>query len=173
MKQPVRKCRAGVTLLEIVIASTMLAVVVAAVSLLVRSARETWAAHTADYGRIEAAHATVNHIVRRARQAVSVSAISGPAETSGNLSLLMPSGDTYVWEHDGAGDAVNFGTDAASNLLAEDITGLKFTAYKADGTTQTTDPTEVQSMRIETTVQLPRETGGQRTVDSWAWIRSW
>ena len=61
----------------------------------------------------------------------------------------------------------------ADNLLADGISELSFVGYKADGTTATTNPAEVQSVECKLKVQLPRETGSDRIVRGRAWVRSW
>jgi len=161
------------TLLELTIASTMLAVLVASVGLTLRTGRAAWEAHHDDAQRIAAANAAVRHIVRRARQATAVTNISDPSDTSGTLSLLMPSGETYVWDHDGATDELNFGVGAADGLLAEYITSLSFTGYEVDGQTATTVLGDLHSIRCTIGVQLPLESGGDKTVSCRAWLRSW
>ncbi len=173
MKRLDRKRRFGVTLLEVIIASTILTTVVSSVTILLRSGRDAWEANNNDQARLEAAHATVRHIVRRVRQATSVVAMSGPSDDSGSISVLMESGDTYVYDHDSSDDTVDFGVTTAASVLGENITKLKFTGYEADGTTSTTVVGDVQSIKVEAEVQLPRATGGTKTVTSWAWIRTW
>jgi hypothetical protein len=161
------------TMLELVIASSMLAMVLATVGVVMRTGRQAWEAHSADYTRVEAAHATVRHIVRQVRQADEVTAITPNTDNSGRLALLLQDGSTVVWDHDSATNVVNYGVTTPSSLLAPDIIGLRFTGYLANGTTITTDPALVQAVRIEVTIQMPVEVGGSRLVTSWAWIRSW
>lgn len=163
----------GMSLLEVIIASTILTAVVASVTILLRTGRETWQANYDDQVRLEAAHATVRHIVRRVRQATSVLSVSAASETSGDISLLMESGEVYAWDHDSGTDVVKFGVDTAGNLLGENVTQLKFTGYEADTTTATTAVEDIQSIKIEAQVALPREANGTKTITSWAWIRSW
>ncbi len=166
-KQAARKTsRRGITLLEMVIASSMLALVLTSISVVMRSGRGAWEAHEADFTRIQAAHATVRHLVRNVRQAKEVVAID-----SGSISLLMQDGDILVWDHDSGSDQVLFGVTSATNLLAPDITGLRFEGFEADGVTPTT--VDVQCLRIEVTFNLPVATNPQRTVSSWAWVRTW
>ena len=166
-KQAARKTsRRGITLLEMVIASSMLALVLTSISVVMRSGRGAWEAHEADFTRIQAAHATVRHLVRNVRQAKEVVAID-----SGSISLLMQDGDILVWDHDSGSDQVNYGVTSATNLLAPDITGLRFEGFEADGVTPTT--VDVQCLRIEVTFDLPVATNPQRTVSSWAWVRTW
>jgi type II secretory pathway pseudopilin PulG len=165
--------RRGMTLLELILATTLLTTLVAAVGLVLRTGYGTWEAHQDDSVRITAANATVRHIARRARQAQAVAAMSDPAETSGTLSLSMPSGETFVWAHDAAAQEVAYGVGSASDLLAERITELSFLGYEVDGTTQTTVLDDVHSIKCVARIQLSRETGGDRTASCRAWLRSW
>ena len=161
------------TLLELVIATTMLAMVLTTIGVVLRTGRLAWEAHAADYTRIEAAHATVRHILRRCRHAASVSTITPSTDNSGRLALLMTDGSVEVWDHDSSTNAINYGITTPANLLSPNIVGLRFTGYQANGTTTTTTASLVRAVRIEVTVQLPVETGGTRVVSSWAWVRSW
>ena len=138
-----------------------------------RTGRQAWEAHSADYSRVEAAHATIRHIVRQVRQAESVSGISAAADNSGQLSLNLKDGSTVVWDHDALTNSVNYGVAAPTGLLAPNITGLRFTGYRANGTTVTSNPSLVRAIRIDATIQLPVEVNATRVVSSWAWVRSW
>ena len=169
----VKRKRHGLSLLELVIASSMLAVVMTTISVVMRTTRLGWEAHEADYLRIEAAHATLRHIVREIRHADAVTEISARTDTSGRLGLLLPNGDTRIWDHDAGTDIVSCGIGAPDNILAVDITGLTFVGFRADAATFANNADEVQCLRIDLDFQLPRETGGARTVSSWAWVRSW
>ncbi|MAD80749.1 MAG: hypothetical protein CMJ50_07895 [Planctomycetaceae bacterium] len=161
------------SLLELVIATSMLAMVLAAVSMILRTSRQAWEAHRGDYARIEAAHATLRHLVREVRQADAVTSISLATDNSGQLGLLMPTGVTRLWDHDDSDDTVNFTGTSGSGLLANDITGLRLTGFKANGTTATTVADEVQFLKIDVTVELPREMNGTRVVSSYVWVRAW
>jgi len=171
MKRATR--RRGVTLLELVTATALLTTVVTAVALLLRGGHAAWQGHDQDLARLEAAHATLRHLVRNIRQAQSVSAISTSGDLSGALSIVMPSGQTYAWDHDDVADRVSFGVTAASDLLAEQITELNFIGCRADGTTTTTAIAEIQSIDCQVKVEMPREAGGTRTMTARAWLRSW
>jgi hypothetical protein len=88
----------------------------------------------------------------------------------------MPSGDTESWDHDDTTDTVTYGVNVGgvpADLLATEVTGLTFTGFAADGATETTVVDDVQCVRVDVTVQLPREVGGARVIRSWAWIRAW
>ncbi len=163
----------GMSLLELVVATSMLAMVMGAVSMILRTSRQAWEAHEGDYTQVEAAHATLRHLVREVRQADAVTAISPAADNSGQLGLMMPTGETRLWDHDGATNTVNYTATSGSGMLADNITGLRVTGYKPDGTTATTVPSEVQFLKIDVSVQLPREVNGARVVSSYVWVRAW
>jgi hypothetical protein len=147
--------------------------VLTTVSVVMRSGRAAWDAHEGDYTRLASAHATVRHIVRAARQADAVIAISDPASNSGSLTLQTPEGDLLVWQHNATDRTVQFGPSVANNLLADNIHQLSFQGFRADGVTPTTSVDEMQCVRVAVTVQLPRDGAPTRTVSSWVWIRSW
>ncbi len=165
--------RRGMTLLELIIASSMMAVLLTAATLVLRTSRQAWEAHEGDYTRLEGLHATLRHMVRQVRQADAVTAISAAGDNSGALTLAMPDGSTVAWDHDGATSTVRCGVTTADQLLSTNITGLNIVGYKPDGVTATTVPSEIQNLKASVTVQLPRETNATRTYSSWAWIRSW
>ena len=168
-----RPRRRGMSLLELVIATSMLAMVMGAVSMILRTSRQAWEAHAGDYTRVEAAHSTLRHLVREVRQADAVTAISLATDNSGQLGLQMPSGETRLWDHDSGTNTVNFTSTAGNGMLANEITGLRLTGFRADGTTATTVPDEVQFLQIDVTIQLPREVNGTRIVRSFVWVRAW
>ena len=168
-----RAAQRAFSLLELVISCAMLAVLMVAVGGVLRTSRQAWEAHEADYTRLEALHATVRHIVRKVRQADAVTEVSGAGDTSGRLGLQMVDGSVVVWDHDAVTSKVNYGVTTPTSLLAENITTLRLQAYKTDGVTATTLPHEVQSLLVEASVTLPREAGGTKTVSTWAWVRSW
>ena len=171
ISKPIR--RRGLSLLELIVASTLMTTVVTAVALLVRGMHVAWLAHDGDARQLEAAHAVARHIVRRIRQAASVTSISGSGQTAGSLTLTMTDGSLNLWSRSAGPNEVLYGPSAADQLLAQEITELSFTGYKADGVTTTTVAGEVQAIRCRVAVQLSRDTSPTRVVVCWAWLRAW
>jgi type II secretory pathway component PulJ len=161
------------TLLEVILATTLLATLLTAVGMILRTGHTAWSAHEQDMTQLEAAAGTVRHISRQVRQASAVVSISSAGGDSGSLSLLMPTGEIFVWDHNSATAEVRFGVGVASDLLAEGITGLQFTAYQADGTTPTAAPAEIRSIVCRADVELGHEAGGSRSFICRSWIRAW
>ncbi len=165
--------RRGMSLLELIIASSMLAMLLTSISVALRAGRESWEAHEADYTRVEAAHSVLRHIVRQVRAADSVTEITVPTNDSGRLGLRMPNGEIHIWARDNTNNRVDYGVTTPDNLLAPEITALRFRGLEADGVTPAATAAEVQCLQIEVEIQLPRDVNGQRVVTSWAWVRSW
>lgn len=165
--------RRGVTLLELVIASMLATTLVTATAVLLRGMHSAWDGAEGDIQRIEAAHATVRHIVRALRQTTDVTAITLSTDAAGSISALDASGNTLVWARNAGTNDVNYGIGSADQLLAQGIAELRFTGYKADGTTTTTVPAEIQAVRCEVRIDLPRELSTSRKVVGWAWLRSY
>ena len=65
-------------MLELVIATSMFAIMLTAVCVILRTGRQVWEAHEAEFTLVEAAQATLRHVVRRVRQAEQVTAIMPP-----------------------------------------------------------------------------------------------
>lgn len=165
--------RRGMTLLELIMATTLMTTMVATVAVVLRTGHAAWQAQQGEAAQIMAAHATVRHIVRRVRQAEAVDNISKATRIDGELKLLMPSGEKLVWKLDKGTEEARFGINSADNLLSRGITELRFIGYEADGVTQTDDKKEVHSIKCQVRVELPRETNSTRTVSCWAWLRAW
>ncbi len=166
--------QSGFSLLELTVTTAILALVAVASMTLVRTSYTAWSRHDDDQSQRQEAAAVLRHICRQARQARGVMAISTAADNSGTLSLLMPNGQTYVWDHDGSTNQVRFGVGTASSLLANGITELNFRGLKVDGVTQTTEVGMIHSILCTVRFNLTRPSGTQQiTVSSQAWLRAW
>ena len=158
------------TLLELIMATTLMTAMVATVSVVLRTGHVTWVAQQGDAAQIRAANATLRHIVRRVRQAQAVTLISSDA---GKLQLLMPSGETMAWHFKEPEVVFDVDNNNPNDLLSTGITQMTLTGYEADGITETTAVDDIHSIKCQVSVELPRETNGTRTVTCWAWLRAW
>jgi len=161
------------TLLELVLAMTVMSVMVTAVTVVMRTGYSAWKAQSDDMAVTTEVNAMLRHVVRRVRQAEAVTAISKPSNIEGNLSLQMPTGNTFVWEHEKQSGETRFGVGTADSLLCRGVSKLIITGYEADGVTTTDVPGDVQSVKVEAHYDLPRQTHGARVLSCRAWLRSW
>jgi type II secretory pathway pseudopilin PulG len=165
--------RCGLSLLEMMVATAMMATLMASVVVVMRSGYAVWNAQEADIDVLENGYGVLRHFVQQMRQADSVTAISLPSDTTGDLSFLSATGVTRTWTHNGGPEQVYFNNGTSNHLLANSIDALTFIGYEADGVTQTTVPDDIQVVQCAVQVTLLHGAGVTRTLTSRAWIRSW
>jgi prepilin-type N-terminal cleavage/methylation domain-containing protein len=163
--------RGGFSLLELMVATAIMATLMTSLVVIVRSGYAVWNAQESDISVAENAHAVLRHFVRQMRQAQSVTAISAPASTTGDLSFTTSAGVARAWSYSGGQVLFNNGT--STQLLAPGITELNFIGYQADGTTATTVVDEIQVVKCTVKVTMSQGGGVTRTESCRAWIRSW
>lgn len=169
--------RGGLTLLELVIASSMLAIVMTSLSLVLRTARVAWDTHDNSYGAMQHAGTVATHLVRSAREARAV--IELPSNGN-SLAVTLVDGRQLRWTHVANGpdglDGVVMLTDLDSGKqspLAYGILDLSFEGYEADGVTTATKVEDIQLVNVQVTVDTPNSAANRQTVESMVWIRSW
>jgi prepilin-type N-terminal cleavage/methylation domain-containing protein len=166
--------RAGFTLVEMIAATAVMAVLTTSSFALVRTANDAWRRHRDDSQQRREAIAALQHVVRRVRQATQVTAISTAADTSGFLTLQMADGTSALWDHNSGTAQVLYGTTTANNLLAESIAQMNFVGLTANGLVQTTDPVQIHAVRCQVTYAMSRPTGPvDEKVSCTAWLRAW
>lgn len=166
-----RRKSCGFSLLELLVAASMMASIVTAATMVLRSTQTSWTMHASDQDKLSAAYGTLRHLTRGVRQAESISAISTAGDLSGSLTVLLSSGQTVIWDH--SGTQVNYGISTPTSLLADGVSELSFVGYKADGVTTTTTPAEVQSILCTVKVSLERTSTPTRTLSCRVWLRAW
>jgi len=161
------------SLLEMMVATAIMATLMASVVVVMRSGYAVWNAQEADIDTLENAYGVLRHVVQQLRQADAVTVISAPSDTTGDLSFTTATGMVRSWSHNGGPEDVLFNNGVTSGLLARNIDSLSFIGYEADGATQTTVVEDIQVVKCTVQVTLPRGAGVTRTVSCQAWIRSW
>lgn len=163
----------GFSLLEMMVATAIMATLMASVVVVIRTGYATWNAQEADIDVLENAYGVLRHVSQQLRQATGVSTITAPGNTSGSLTIVPASGAVRTWSHNAGTKQVSFNNGSSTGLLAKSINTITFTGYKADGITQTTTVADIQAVRCAVQVTLPHGGGVTRTVSCQAWIRSW
>jgi prepilin-type N-terminal cleavage/methylation domain-containing protein len=169
------RTNAGFTLVELMAATAILAVLTTTSFTLIRTANDAWKRHRDDLQQRREAIAAMQHICRKIRQATGVSAISASASTSGNLSLQMADGTSALWAHNSTNNQILYGTSTANNVLAQGITQLSFTGLTANGFVATTNVTKIHCIQCTIRYNLSRPGGTTTTemVTCAAWLRAW
>jgi hypothetical protein len=160
----------GLSLLEMMVATAMMATLMASVVVVMRSGYAVWDAQIADIDVLENGYGVLRHFVQQMRQADSVTAISAASDTTGDVSFLTTTGTTSSWSHNGAPKEVLFNNGTGNQLLAKNVDALSFVGYEPDGVTQTTVVNDIQAVKCTVQVTLA---GSTRTISCRAWVRSW
>ena len=163
--------RKGMSLLELMVATAIMAAIVTSAAALMRTSQSVWNAYDGDIAKLEAAHAVLRHVVRELRQCWSVSAITAASNSNGSVSAVDGDGNTLVWTISSTN--VNFGVGSASNMLATGISELRFTGYAGDNVTATTTVANIRSVQCTAVVVLSRDTNATKTIQCRAWLRAW
>src|SRR3954453_9307157 len=166
------KRRHGLSLLEMMAATAIMATVTAAVVVVMNTGFNVWQAQEADIDVLENGYGVLRHFARQLRQATSITAITAAGNTTGSLSFTTPAGAACTWARNASSD-VYYNNGTSNQLLAKSIDLLTFTGYKADGVTATTTVTDIQVVQCQLQITLPRGAVITRTLTTRAWIRSW
>ncbi|MCC9601564.1 hypothetical protein LOC67_13485 [Stieleria sp. JC731] len=163
--------RQGISLLEMVVAGTMITTIMMGLALVFRTAGHTWEVVDRDYAAERQISSVVRHFVRESREAASVISISNRGD---QITLLMNDSSVRTWRRDENGEVqyqMNF--DQAFKPLADGIEQLQFTGFDAAGVQVDDDPTDIQLVRIVARSQ--RETAQDASLEheSKVWIRTW
>jgi prepilin-type N-terminal cleavage/methylation domain-containing protein len=170
---PAAKSRHGFSLMEMMTATAIMAVIMTSAVVVIRCGYAAWGAYEQDIDTAENAYGVLRHFVRQLRQAQAVTAISAANNTTGSLSYTTAGGVTQTWSLNGGTHEVMFNNGSTNGLLARDIDTMSFTGYKANGTTPTTVVADIQVVKCTVAVTLGQGGGTTRTVSAKAWIRSW
>src|SRR3954469_3295105 len=173
LRKPAAKSRKrGLSLLEMMAATAIMAMITASVVVVMRSGYAVWNAQEADIDVLENGYGVLRHFFTQMRQATSVSAITASNNTLGSLSFATSAGSTRTWARNASSD-VYFSNGTSNQLLAKSIDSLTFTGYKADGVTATSTVSDIQIVQCQVQITLPRGAGVTRTLTTRAWLRSW
>jgi len=167
------KTRRGFSLMEMMAATAVMAVLMGSVVVVVRSGYAVWNAQEQDINALENAYGVLRHFVRQMRQADAVTAITAANNPAGSLSFLTATGATHTLSRNGATSEVTYNNGTASGLLGKSIDQLTFVGYEADGVTATTTVADIQMVECTVQVTLTRGGGTTRSASARAWIRSW
>ena len=94
--------------LEMMAATTIMAVIMTSVIVVIRSGYAVWNAYEQDLDVAENAYGVLRHFVRQMRQATAVTAISAASDTTGDLCYTTAGGVTQSLSLNGGTSQVTF-----------------------------------------------------------------
>jgi hypothetical protein len=155
-------------------ATAIMATLATASFTLLRTSNNAWRRHRDDTAARREAVAAMQHITRRIRQAVRVTAISAASDPSGALTLLMTGNTTAMWDHNSGTNQILYGASSPTNLLTAGISELTFVGLKANGSTTTTETDLIHALRITIKYTVTRPSGSvTETLSATSWLRAW
>ncbi|MEM9700960.1 MAG: hypothetical protein AAF907_00790 [Planctomycetota bacterium] len=167
-----RRRRAGLTLLELVVAGALTAGLTASLHVVLRGVTTATDQLRGEGDVLRHADQALRFVTRRCRQAVGVTTADAD-----EIVLDLGGGDSVGFRRNGSVNDLQSdwttGGVLETRTVAEHITNFAVNYYEADGVTVTTDPTAVQLIEITLTVDLPRDHDPGRTVSGRVWVRQW
>jgi len=163
---------AALTLLEMVIAMAIMAIIFAVIVLQFRVIQNSWdsqvgAAETLQNGRV-----LMDHLYRNLSKAVRITAVSGSAETNGYVEFQDNDANNIRYDVNSTTNYVQFGAVGDLSELAGPVSQLQFTCYDGnDLDTPITDVTAIRCVKVETTLSNTGP-GQDKGFSTWAYLRT-
>ena len=163
--------RGGLSLMEMLIAMAIMAVVFAAILPQFRNIQNSWASKQGVSEALQNGRVLIDHINRNLSRAERITAVSDPDVADGFIVFEVNDGFTYRYEIS-ASRYVQYGTVGSLSDLAGPVGGLQFTCYDAyDLDTVTTNPTDIRCVKVRATMKNTAPLGQDRTLLTAAYLR--
>ncbi len=142
----------GTTLVELVVAVSMMAVVMACIAPLLVAARMTLDASCNNTDALQNGRILLNHFHRHLSVAASIESVSDSSEVLGHIEFVATDENTYRYDVGDSGYA-EYGQVDSQCDLAGTVTQLQFTCYDGnDMSSPITDANEIRLIKIEITI---------------------
>jgi len=167
------RIRTALTLLEMVIAMAIMAIIFAAILPQFRVIQnsldsQAGAAETLQNGRV-----LIDHLNRNLSKAVRITAVSSSSETNGYIEFIGNDANNVRYDVNSISNYVEFGLVGSLSDLAGPVSKLQFTCYNAtDLSTPITDVNAIRSVKVETTLTNPAKLDQDMTFSTQAYIRT-
>ena len=168
------RCPAALTLLEMIIALSISAVIFAIIPPILRSIRTSWQFKQANAETLQTSTMLADHLNRNLAKAVRIIAVSDPSTTNGYIQFEDNIGNDLRYEV--VGNYVQFGAVGSMGDLAGPVSQFQFTCYDSDELdTPIPDLSDLYSIRfidVETTLTNSSPMGQNETFATSAYIRT-
>ena len=162
----------GLTLLEMVIAIAIMAVVFSALLPQFRNISNSWASKQGNAEVLQNGRVLVDYLNRNLAKAVKVIAVSDSSETDGYIEFEDKDAITYRCDI-AANNYIEFGQVGDLFDLAGPVSSLRFTCYALDDLdTAITDVGSIRFVRVEATMVNSSANGQDKTFTTSAFIRT-
>jgi type II secretory pathway pseudopilin PulG len=165
-----RNPQPGTTLVELAVAISLMAIVMACVLPLISSTRNSFDSAHGNMEAVQNGRALTQHILRNLGQAIRITDVSPDSQTLGYIEFANKDGDILRYDVDPNG-YVDFGLVASQTNLAGPVSQLLFTCYdQNDFATPITDPNYIRFVKVQTTVVNGALMGQDKTFSTSAYL---
>jgi len=162
----------ALTLTETVVSLAIMAIVFAVLLPQVRSIRNSWDARAGGAETVQHGRVLVEHLRHNLSKAVSITDVSGSAETDGYIEFEDNASSTLRYDI-AANNNVEFGTIGSLNDIAGPVSELVFTCYDGnDLTTAITDGNDIRLVNVQATLPNASAAGRDLTVKTSVYLRT-
>jgi len=164
--------QSGLTVVELVIAVSLMVVIVGVMAPLLHAVQNSWAAKEAQSESLASARAFMHHFSRHLSQALRVTAVSDPAATEGYIQFVTPDGNEVRYEVD-SGSYIQFGSPGSLADLAGSADMLRIACYDGnDFTTAIADSNSIRFVTVEAAFRDPARLGRSQMLRTSVYIRT-
>jgi type II secretory pathway pseudopilin PulG len=171
------RLRGGLTIVEMVLALAIMAIVFAALLPEFRAIQNTWGSKADNAEIIQNSRILTDHLYRNITKARRITAVSNSDDTNGYIEFENVDGDVLRYDIQ-ANNYVEFGAvDDELSELAGPVSSLQFTCYDAFDldnplNMRTADVNDIRSVKIQATLPNSFRLGQDRTIAAQVYLRS-
>ena len=163
----------ALTLVEMVIAMAIMAIVFAAILPQFRAIQNSWDSKQGSAETLQNGRVLIDHLNRNLSKAVRITSVSASSETNGYIEFEDNDVNNVRYDVNSTTKYVQFGTVGDLSELAGPVSQLQFTCYDAyDLDTPITDVNSVRFVKVETTLTNSAALGQDETFIGWAYLRA-
>jgi len=163
----------ALTLVEILIAMALMAIVFSAVLPQFRVVQNSWDSKQANAEILQNGRVLIDHLNRNLSKAARITAVSGPSETNGYIEFEDNNVNNLRFDINGTSNYVEFGPVGTLSDLAGPVSQLLFTCYDGnDLDTPITDVNDIRFIKVQTTLTNPSAMGQDKTFTTYTYLRT-
>jgi len=167
-----KKTRAGFTILEMVIALTIMGIIFSVMVVQFSPLRKSWETSKANNEIIQNARVLADHINRSLSKAAQITAVSSPASEDGYLEFQDAESNLLRYEV-GDDNYINYGQTGNTVQLAGPVSSLNFKCYSLeDFDTATTDSNSIRYVKTNVTFTNQSEDGQDKEFTTSVFIQT-
>lgn len=168
-----RASRDGLTLMEMVIALTIMTIIFAAILPLFGQIRSGWDSKQAAVETLQNGRILIDHLTRNLAKAVKITAVSNSLETIGYIEFEDNDAETIRYDVNSTTYYVEFGPVGNLSDLAGPVSQFQFTCYDpCDLDISITDVNSIRFVKAETIVTNSADVSQNKTLTAAVYLRT-